>query len=236
VGFDFSYGYPSGFADAAGLEGRPLWRAVWDHLEAEIEDAPRNRNNRFEVASQLNQRIGGSHGPFWGCPARQTTPFLKAKRKGSWDFPYAAKLGNHLERLRMTEARMKGVQETWKLFGAGSVGSQALMGIPCVARLRNDPGLRSISRVWPFETGFSASSFPEAGPFVLHAEVWPSAVAIQEQLHPIRDAAQVLSLSHCFAELDRHGRLEEQFAEPPGLSEKEIQRCTQEEGWILGCA
>ena len=38
--------------------------------------------------------------------------------------------------VRLTEQRLRGVQETWKLCGAGSVGSQALVGIPYRARRR----------------------------------------------------------------------------------------------------
>jgi hypothetical protein len=30
VGFDFPYGYPSGYADALRLSEKPAWRAVWD--------------------------------------------------------------------------------------------------------------------------------------------------------------------------------------------------------------
>jgi hypothetical protein len=67
VGFDFAYGYPRGFAAALGLTGTP-WRAVWRYLTNEISDDPRtNINNRFEVAAQLNARLG-SH-VFWGRPA-----------------------------------------------------------------------------------------------------------------------------------------------------------------------
>lgn len=103
---------------------------------------------------------------------------------------------------------MKGVQETWKLLGAGSVGNQALLRIPCVARLRERPNLAAFSRVWPFETGFSASSFPATGPFVLHAEIWPGAMRPDNELHPVRDAAQVLSLARCLAEADDPRRVD----------------------------
>src|SRR5205823_430150 len=57
LGFDFPYGYPTGFAAALGFE-RAAWRAVWDHLKAQIRDDPAtNRNNRFEVAAGLNARL-----------------------------------------------------------------------------------------------------------------------------------------------------------------------------------
>jgi hypothetical protein len=69
VGFDFAYGYPSGFAQAIGLShDMPPWRLVWQELERLIEDAPDNSNNRFEVAAELNRRCGNeTAGPFWAA-------------------------------------------------------------------------------------------------------------------------------------------------------------------------
>jgi hypothetical protein len=46
------------------------------------------------------------------------------------------------------------MQPIWKLFGNGSVGGQALLGIPRLSALRNDEVLEPVFRVWPFETGF----------------------------------------------------------------------------------
>jgi precorrin-8X/cobalt-precorrin-8 methylmutase len=69
VGFDFPYGYSSGFASAMGLPDSPgPWSWIWRLLAAEIRDAPDNSNNRFEVARALNRRTGSSAGPFWGSP------------------------------------------------------------------------------------------------------------------------------------------------------------------------
>lgn len=68
VAFDFPYGYPAGFAKALDLKGTP-WRAVWDELTTHIaDDQASGRNNRFQVASDLNLRIGAPEGPFWGRP------------------------------------------------------------------------------------------------------------------------------------------------------------------------
>jgi len=78
AGFDFAFGYPSGFAARLALSGA-AWRAIWDLLTAEIQDAPDNKNNRFEVASRLNHRISGGHGPFWGCPASEIWPNLGSR-------------------------------------------------------------------------------------------------------------------------------------------------------------
>lgn len=234
VGFDFPYGYPRGFASALGLPRElPAWRAVWDHL-SHVPEGDRNENDRFGFASGLNARVGRSPGPFWGCPPKRETSFLQSRRKGRWDFPYQLSGGGELARLRVTDARMKGVQETWKLLGAGSVGSQALLGIPCVARLRDRPDLAACSRVWPFETGFTANPLPDVGPFVLHAEIWPGAVELDEGLHPVRDAAQVLTLARRLAEIDAQEGLGDWFAEPADLAPGVRDACLAEEGWILG--
>ncbi|HEV7386264.1 MAG TPA: cobalamin biosynthesis protein CbiG, partial [Phenylobacterium sp.] len=56
VGFDFSLGFPRGFADALKLKGEP-WRAAWDELGKRVVDKPTNVNNRFNVAAQLNRLL-----------------------------------------------------------------------------------------------------------------------------------------------------------------------------------
>jgi hypothetical protein len=81
----------------------------------------------------------------------------------------------------------------WKLAGQGAVGSQALLGIPRVAAWRYDPGFAPFSRVWPFETGFTADAVPDSGPFVVHAEIWPGVLEPDPVSHPIADARQVLA-------------------------------------------
>jgi hypothetical protein len=229
VGFDFPYGYPAGFAASAGRGGAAPWRDTWDEICALAVDDARNRNERFRAASELNARRGGA-GPFWGCPARHVTPHLRATGCG---FPWQPRRGAPLGRLRRTESRIRGVQETWKLYGAGSVGSQVLVGIPVVSRLRFDAGLAGRSRVWPFETGFQAAPLRD-GAVVLHAEVWPGVVANARVTHDVRDAAQVLSLAQHLAELDAAGSLGPWFDRPSGVAGEELERCIAEEGWILG--
>lgn len=234
VGFDFPYGYPSGFARAIGCaDGIAPWRDVWTGLRDRIQDDARNLNNRFEIASDVNREISEGPGPFWGCPTSKATQYLERGHKDRWDFPYPTS-GGVLERLRITEGRLSGVQETWKLLGQGSVGSQALVGIPCVARIRDHPSLSNRSGVWPFETGFSPNPVPNSGPFVLHGEIWPGAVRLSEGLHPVRDAAQVLTLAKELASLDSSRELSHWFETPFGLNDAEIQSCLGEEGWILG--
>ena len=122
AGFDFPNAYPKGFARRAGFSGRP-WRAVWDGLAGLIEDADDNRNNRFEVAKALNRRISGGPFPFWGCHASFAGPELSPRKVDR----YAAE---GLAERRLCEAWVPRTQPCWKLAYTGSVGSQALTGIP----------------------------------------------------------------------------------------------------------
>lgn len=237
VGFDFPYGYPAGFATALGRGGKP-WRAVWDVLTEAVIDTETNASNRFEAAADLNRRIGDGPGPFWGCGAKVAPPGLTRSKNGLFTFPFSSRTGE-LSRLRITDTALTGVQEVWKLFGAGSVGSQALVGIPSVHRLRTDPALADISAVWPFETGLTEQPLPERGPFVLHAEIWPgiidSAALEQEKAATglIHDAAQVRLMCRWARDLDEQGTLGTWFG-PSGLTNEERRAVSEEEGWILG--
>ena len=150
IGFDVSLGYPSGTADALGLSGSP-WESTWALLAAMILDDAGNRNNRFEVAASLNERMGAPPGPFWGRPA--SAPLderLTATRppRGA-DAPPTWRIVE--ERLRNEGRRPS---SAWQLLGAGSVGSQMLVGIPVVERLRRLAPEHV--EVWPFTTGLVA--------------------------------------------------------------------------------
>jgi hypothetical protein len=232
AGFDFPYGYPRGFAAAldSTTDSAP-WRATWRRLSEVIRDDDHNASNRFEAASALNAKLGVGPGPFWGCPPGRETETLGST---ACQFPYAGSAGTRIGRRRATECRLRGVQETWKLFGRGSVGSQALVGIPRIAALRNDTELAAHSRVWPFETGFREHSKADSGPFVLHAEIWPGIVAIDASQHEIRDAAQVSTLARHFARLDDRNELATMFRTPALLDPSAVAACIAEEGWILG--
>ena len=233
IGFDFAYGYPAGFAAALGLNGElPPWRLVWEEISRNITDGDDNSNNRFESAAALNTRCGESQpGPFWGCPANRQQPTLSMRSPG---YPYNAGPGLTLERLRTTDRRQRGVQEVWKLYGAGSVGGQALVGIPVVRRLRDDARFTDFSRVWPFETGFTVEPTPERGPFVLHAEIFPGNVTDPLDSDAIRDQAQVRAVVNWLSRLDEQGELACLFGAPTGLDPDALDSCAREEGWILG--
>jgi hypothetical protein len=235
IGFDFAYGYPTGFAKALGLNGNiPPWRKIWNELSRLIVDDKNNCNNRFEVAAELNLRCGLTPGPFWGCPATCNLPALTMKSPPQ-GYPYQVAPDLAIDRLRWVDKRERGVQPIWKLIGSGSVGGQSLVGIPTVCRLRDDPTLQLVSRVWPFETGFTLNPTPEVGPFVLHGEIWPGVVPdpLDRSIN-IRDQAQVRAVVHWLCGLDTLGQLSELFTRPADLSTEATKACIEEEGWIIG--
>jgi precorrin-8X/cobalt-precorrin-8 methylmutase len=216
IGFDFPFGYPSGFAARLGLAGEP-WRATWALLAESLVDDHRNRSNRWEVAATLNHRLGSPH--FWGVPSGRASEWLTVRRPVE-----------QLPRWRLAEQRLREAKRypfsVWQLCGAGSVGSQALTGIPVVHRLRNHPLLRHRSAVWPFETGLGlADTHTNDTVDVVFAEVWPSAVEFDHVDHPVKDARQVIALAHHLANAP---------IAAPTLTADEQRVVIAEEGWVLG--
>jgi hypothetical protein len=234
LGFDFCFGYPAGFAAALGLtdDAKP-WRCIWDELTSMVEDSPANANNRFAVAAALNRRCAGPMpGPFWGCPVGNSVPPLPARNPG---FPHRVQQGLVLEQFRQTERCGSGGQPVWKLYGSGSVGGQTLLGIPAVCRLRDDPEFAALSRVWPFETGFTPTPLSGQRPGIVYAEIYPALVAHRlDPALPIRDQAQVRAMVRWLADLDAEHLLSRLFMAPNRLSASALTVCVTEEGWVLG--
>jgi precorrin-8X/cobalt-precorrin-8 methylmutase len=222
LGFDFPFGYPAGFASRLGLPG-PAWRAVWDEIATLLEDSEENHNNRFKIAAELNRRVSDGCFPFWGRPAGFDTPFLGPKHHRRHDT-------DGLAERRLVDLHIPTAQPCWKLLGAGSVGGQALTGIPVVRALRDDPRWIGNARIWPFETGLCA---PANGSVVI-AEVYPSLWAVSPEAGEPKDAAQVRSVARFFAERDRAGELVSLFAGDPGLTQEQRHRVETEEAWTLG--
>lgn len=225
LGFDFPNAYPQGFAARAGFSGKTRpWRAVWDGISELIEDAPDNRNNRFAVAKQLNLRISATTFPFWACPAAQADDVLLSPRK---TLPYTAELPER----RLCERYLPTTQPCWKLAYNGSVGSQALMGIPVKKALRDDPQLCGVTRVWPFETGLAA---PRSDYRIILAEIYPSILKVSAAPGQIKDALQVEAIVRCLAARDESELLAYDLCGPQELSASQRQMIEDEEGWILG--
>lgn len=225
VGFDFPYGYPAGTAAQLGLPDGAPWRAIWELLSDLLEDAPNNRSNRFEVAAQLNGAMTTGPAPFWGCPRGQEDTFLSSKRPKPWPA--------NIPEYRLTDRVVSGPKSLWQLYGHGSVGSQALTGIPRLAALRDHAALSEVSRVWPFET--EAVLMPlsaKDAPLVLHAEIYPSLVP-PSLFEEIIDAGQVRALAEHFSLLDEKGALGP-LLDLSSLPLESREVAVNEEGWILG--
>lgn len=226
VGFDFPLGFPRGLAKALALPGDKPWRAVWDQLAKMVKDKADNTNNRFGVGSEINRRLTGGPFPFWGCPPKDALTTLQPKRvreHGPDDLP----------EFRQADKAAKGAHSIWKLYYNGSVGGQAIVGIPAVRRLKDARG--EAVRVWPFETGFKALTEADLeGVDVVVAEVYPSLLKAVPPPGEVKDLAQVRELAEHFAKLDETGKLAAVFAAPKGLDEDALAVAETEEGWILG--
>jgi hypothetical protein len=222
VGFDFPLGYPAGFATAAGLSGPTPWQAAWHHLADHLVDDDRNRNNRWDVAADLNRRLGQRR--FWGVPRRHADDDLTVRKP-----PLVDEYRIVESRLRQTGLRPF---STWQLLGAGSVGSQTLTGIPIVHSLRQHPDLMARSRIWPLETGLTTDPTAHDRDAIVIAEVWPSAISHDATLHAVKDACQVMTLARYFAGLDRAGDLAGHFQ--PTLDADTTAKVVGEEAWVLG--
>ncbi len=203
IGFDFAFAYPAGFAEKLTQNNDPL--ALWDWFEARVQDAIKG-NNRFDLAGQINAQFPGV-GPFWFNGLQRDIADLP--RKGN-DRDFRWKPAR-----RQTELAATGSFEAWQLAGSGAVGSQIIMGLPVLSRLRRR--FAGQIAVWPFEP---------LGPPITLLEIWPSLIAkeIASAAHPaeIKDAAQVRILAAAIAAL------------PPETLARMLTQAPSPEGWIFG--
>jgi len=219
AGFDFPFGYPEGTAER--LAGRPGWEAIWDKLADLLVEYPKNANNRFDLAGELNCCVTEGPGPFWANGLKRDIPDLPRKCPAGY--------GDSLPpRKRAAERHVRSAQEVWKLSGAGSVGGQALTGIAALEKLRRMPSLSGKVSVWPFDTKLTA---PEA-PIVI-AEIYPSLIPPHPD-EPVKDAGQVRAIAECYSALDSIGKLAPLFIGPDKLNAEERRAIETEEAWILG--
>lgn len=254
VGFDFAFGYPSGFAQK--VTGKDSSNKVWEWLSNEVVDDARNGNNRFSVAGDLNEILkrecGVEDGPFWGYPEKKGrlnpgVPTHDPYKKGKGDRPWPDGFG--FAHLRVTDDA-PGAKAVWQLFGAGAVGSQVLLGLPVLRHLRSKSSpLHGKCAVWPFETGFKKPDLT-TGKSVVLAEIYPSLLrsAIEKYAgsREILDRTQVRLNALAFSLLGEQSEgLDDLFVGP---TDGDIKRATRksetpaavrkriasEEGWILG--
>jgi hypothetical protein len=224
IGVDFSLGYPAGTARALGCSGQP-WHAMWTLLADSIVDDERNGNNRFEFAAECNAVVGDGPGPFWGCPPRRRVEHCLTAIK-------PVRSGSHPPEWRHVEAVLRRSRRrpfsSWQLLGAGAVGSQSLLGIPVLERLRR----RFPDRVdiWPFTTGLRLP--PNRAGQVVVAEIWPTLVSRGATSASVRDARQVADVATWLRGLDLRGELREHFE--PEVAAARRSGVVDEEGWVLG--
>lgn len=199
LGFDFPFGYPKGFGQHLTGTHDPL--TLWRWFADRIEDAPK-ANNRFDVAGQINATLPGT-GPFWANGLKRDIPHLP--RKGLSRTP------NSFPERREVETKAKGSFTCWQLAGAGSVGSQVMMGMPVLHRLCQK--FPDQIAVWPFE--------PLTKPITL-MEIWPTLFAGPAPEGMIKDAHQVTATAKALHALNL----------TPAHADVAIHAPV--EGWILG--
>jgi len=176
AGFDFPFGYPAGFGKHLTGTDDPL--ALWQWFADRVVDAPES-NNRFDIAGQINATLPGT-GPFWGNGLNRDIPDLP--RKG------LARTPNPFPERRTVEHLAKGSFTCWQLSGAGAVGSQVIMGLPVLHKLRS-VFPNNIS-VWPFEPLTKSIAF---------VEIWPTLYTGPVQRDFIKDAYQVQQTAQAIA-------------------------------------
>jgi hypothetical protein len=223
LGFDFPLAFPRGTAAALKLNGEP-WRAMIDFVAREVKDKPNNANNRFQVGAKMNRLMTGEAFPFWGAPERDAQSTLSTKRPrdhGQGDLP----------EFRLAEQAIKGPTPIWKLYYQGSVGGQALTGLPIVKRLRDARAMK----LWPFETGWRPLAAADvADAEVVAAEIYPSMFGAKASGREVKDEAQVRTACERFNALDEKGQLGAVFGPAKDDARREV--IEREEGWILGAA
>jgi hypothetical protein len=226
LGFDFPLGFPRGFASALKLPGDAPWMSAWNQIDRMVKDKPDNTNNRFGVGSEINRRLTGGPFPFWGCPPKDALTTLQPKRTrehGPGDLP----------EFRHAELVAKGSSSIWKLYYNGSVGGQAILGIPVVRRLKLARG--DAFKVWPFETGFKTLTEADlSGVDVVACEVYPSLYPLTPLPGEVKDPSQVRTTAEHFAKLDEAGKLAAAFGPNKDTAADVVVDAAHEEGWILG--
>lgn len=229
IGFDFAYGYPTGFSSYLKLDQIQPWLSIWREIHSRIEDSSSNKSNRFNVAAELNREISEALYPFWGH--HQSLPDLEYLKR----FKPQAPPQINLNELRITEEHSDGAQSAWQLFGLGSVGGQVLTGIPRLYSLYMDKDLNPSSIVWPFDTGLCYLSKERLNDkSIIHAEIYPSIIDVMPNGDDPKDKAQVRELALYFTELDKKGELGSLFSGSSDLSDEQRRVIEREEGWILG--
>lgn len=217
VGFDFPFGYPAGVAQT--ICGKASALSLWDWFADHVEDGEDNANNRYDVAAKINRLYPGI-GPFWGTPGAREIADVPARGND--------RIGEHPPERRACEGLAKGAKTVWQLAGAGAVGSQVIMGLAFLQRLRS--AVSDVS-IWPFQTGWDA---PRTGHLI--AEIYPSLFAVPSDAigDEIGDELQVRVTAEAYRAFDTSGDLTAMLRGPAALDAETRAVVENEEAWILG--
>ena len=231
LGFDFALGYPEGTAAALKLKD-PAWASMWKFLADNVRDKADNTNNRFAVAAKMNRLMTDEARPFWGAPANDQQRWLAGVKAAHG--PDLPPLFRRCELATQGMVKGKsGAKTVWQIYGNGTVGSQAIVGIPAVKRLLDELGAKGAA--WPYSTGWKAPTPEDLKPLeALVVEIYPSLFAASPEPGEVLDQAQVRTACEHFARLDDAGKLTAVFNPPKGTDEDTVRAVEAEEGWILG--
>ncbi len=192
-------------------------------LDELIFDPEGTLNNRFTVASSINDQLLHGSGPFWGCPQKQTFSRLHPKKPDFSKYNFSE--------FRIVEQflrhKKKQIMTVWQLLGSGSVGSQVLTGLPILHQISKAIADRPV-RYWPFDTAWEESLTG-----VILTEIWPSLADYDNVEHQIKDARQVIAYRNELWDKNMSGQLTNTFARPTWLTETQNRKVLGEEGWIL---
>ena len=223
-------GTDSRVSDRVCCRAQPRRRAVEGRLEI-----PRVPHQRRQPQRQqpIRGRCGHQQAARRPCPVLRGRPenlrlaALPFRKEVVYDAPELGGLSEWRQTERQLQRLKTSPQSVWKLAGAGAVGSQSLVGIPVVARLRDHEALRHVSRIWPFEV--HVPNARAGSPAVVHAEIWPTIVPFADEPGSCRDEQQVRAVVRHWREQDRAGHLANLFAAAPDNGP-----VLREEGWVLG--
>jgi len=221
VGFDFPLGYPEWVHDMQNNPGAlPVAGELCAWLAGHLTDSCDGKTNRFEVAADINRRLHlQSGGPLWGRPVSTNAPGVTVCRP-----PVVHPEFRLVEQALQSEGRRP--HSCFKLYTAGSVGSQMLTGLAALGRWRaSGTGASRRVRLWPFETRWAAHTGKTD---VVVAEIWPSLYSTQHQPGPCRDAKQVVAARNAIM------KLADPFRAPTGAGATVLAAALACEGWVLG--
>ncbi len=225
IGFDFPFGYPANAYSKFCFKDYNNWYSLSQFIHDKITDTDKNKNNRFDVASDFNKCFPDNNGPFWGRPTdkknKDKYPYLKNENPKIYNEKLISEF-RHVED-KLKEQTGKQAKSVWQLFSGVTVGSQTLMGIPTLHKLKKYTNCA----IWPFESIDNKSKHVIAE---IYPSIWKSKEEDKRNLGLVKDAGQVKTVVEQIFCHDRDDSLQDLFNAPNSYGEN----ITEKEGWILG--